>query len=83
MLGRLKILSRHVEVTLNSIKSVEANITTGLVLDIPLLPRSQKTNLQKTTGDIYQTNHRTIDDTYAMSKAVQLQLQGQWTRWLQ
>ena len=82
MLGRLKILSRHVKVTLNSIKSVEANIITGLVLDIPLLPRSQKTNLQMTTGDIYQTNHRTTDDTYAMSKAIQLQLQSQWTRWL-
>ena len=27
-------------------------------------------------------HHRTIDDTYAMSKAVQLQVQGQWTRWL-
>ena len=31
----------------------------------------------------YISNHyRTIDDTYSMSKAVQLQVQGQWTRWL-
>ena len=27
-------------------------------------------------------HHRTTDDTYAMSKAVQLQVQGQWRRWL-
>ena len=27
-------------------------------------------------------HHKTIDDTYAMPKAVQLQVQGQWTRWL-
>ena len=26
--------------------------------------------------------HKTIDDTYAFSKAVQLQVQGQWTRWI-
>ena len=32
---------------------------------------------------IYISNHhRTIDNTYAMSKAVQLQVHGQWTRWL-
>ena len=35
-------------------KSVEANIITGLGLDTPL-QRSQKTNLQKTTGNVYQT----------------------------
>ena len=68
---------------LNSIKSVEAKIITGLGLDTPPFPRSQKTNLQKTTGDIYISNHhRTNNNTYAMSKAVQLQVQGQWTRWL-
>ena len=27
-------------------------------------------------------HHKTIDDTYAFSKAVQLQVQGQWTRWI-
>ena len=26
-------------------------------------------------------HHKTIDDTYAFSKAVQLHVQGQWTRW--
>ena len=26
--------------------------------------------------------HKSIDDTYAFSKAVQLQVQGQWTRWM-
>ena len=80
-LGRSKILSCHVKVTLNLIKSVEANIITGLGLDAPPPSRSQKTNLQKTTGDIYQTTTEQLT-TYAMSKAVQLQVQGQWTRWL-
>ena len=42
------------KVTLNSIiNSTGATIETGL--DIPPPPRSQKTNLQKTTGNIYQT----------------------------
>ena len=27
-------------------------------------------------------HHKEIDDTYAISKAVQLKVQGQWTRWL-
>ena len=27
-------------------------------------------------------HHETIDDTYGFSKAVQLQVQGQWTRWM-
>ena len=27
-------------------------------------------------------NHKSTDDTYAFSKAVQLQVQGQWTRWM-
>ena len=27
-------------------------------------------------------NHKSIDDTYAFSKAVQLQVQAQWTRWM-
>ena len=35
-------------------------------------------------GNTLKENTRTIDNTYAMSKAkaVQLQVQGQWTRWL-
>ena len=28
------------------------------------------------------SHHKEIDDTYAISKAVQLKVQGQWTRWL-
>ena len=55
VLGRLKIPSCHVKVTLNSIKSVEANIITGLGLDTPPLQRSQKAIVQKTAGNIYQT----------------------------
>ena len=58
---------------------MEANIITGLGLDNP---RSQTTNLQKTTGNI-SNHHRKIDDIYAVPKAVQRQVQGQWTRWLQ
>ena len=33
-------------------------------------------------GNTLKENTRTIDDTYAMSNAVQLQVQGQCTRWL-
>ena len=75
VLGKLKILSCHVKVTLNSIiNSAEATIITGL--DITPSPRSQKTNLQKTTGNISSQN-RTIDDTYTISKAVKIQVQVQ------
>ena len=28
------------------------------------------------------SHHKETDDTYAISKAVQLKVQGQWTRWL-
>ena len=28
------------------------------------------------------SHHKEIDDTYAISKAVQLKVQGEWTRWL-
>ena len=53
--GSESLLYKYVEKTLNSRKSVEANIITGFGLDTPPLSRFQKTNLQKTTGDIYQT----------------------------
>ena len=36
-----------------------------------------ETNLQNITRDIFQTTTNIIDDTYAFSKAVQLQVQGQ------
>ena len=49
------MLSCHTKLTLTSIKSLGANIITGLGLDTPLLWRSQKTNHQKTKGNIYQT----------------------------
>ena len=55
VLGKLKILSCHVTVILNSIKSVEATIITGLGFNTPPFQRSQKTNPQKTTGNIYRT----------------------------
>ena len=67
-LGRLKILSCQVRATLNSVKSVKANIITGLGLDTPRLPRSQKINLQKTTENIYQTTTQQMMTTMPCPK---------------
>ena len=44
-----------VKVTVNSIKSVEANIITGSGFWIQHHSQEPKSNLQKTTGNIYQT----------------------------
>ena len=33
-------------------------------------------------GTFISNHHKEIEDTYAISKAVQLKVQGQWTRWL-
>ena len=47
--------------------------------------KSSKIPSNKSSRD-YRTfisnHHKEIDDTYAISKAVQLKVQGQWTRWL-
>ena len=47
--------------------------------------KSSKIPPDKSSRD-YRTfisnHHKEIDDTYAISKAVQLKVQGQWTRWL-
>ena len=58
---------------------MKANITTGLGLT------TSKFWKNKSSRDYrkYISNHQiTIDDTYGISKAVQLQVQGQWTRGL-
>ena len=79
VLRMLKILSCHVKVTLNSITSVEANIIKGLRLDTPPLPRPQK--IFKRLQEIYiKPPPKKL--MMPMSKAVQLQIQSQWTRWL-
>ena len=45
----------------------------------PKVPKNQSSkHYQRYISD----HHKTIDDTYAFSKAVQLQVQGQWTRWI-
>ena len=61
------------------IKSVEAN---RLVLGYTTTSKFPKNKSSKNYRKYISDHHRTIDDTYVMSKAVQLQVQGQWTRWL-
>ena len=41
-----------------------------------------KNQSSKHYGRYISDHHKTIDDTYAFSKAVQLQVQGQWIRWI-
>ena len=47
--------------------------------------KTSKVKSDKSSRD-YRTfissHHKETDDTYAISKAVQLKVQGQWTRWL-
>ena len=47
--------------------------------------KSSKIPPDKSSRDyrtLISNHHKEIDDTYAISKAVQLKVQGQWTRWL-
>ena len=47
--------------------------------------KSSKVPSDKSSRDyrtLISSHHNEIDDTYAISKAVQLKVQGQWTRWL-
>ena len=46
---------------------------------IPMVPKNKSS---KHYRRYISNHHRTIDDTYAMSKAIQQQVQGQWMRWL-
>ena len=43
-------------------------------------PKVPKNQSSKHYRRYISDHHKTIDDTYAFSKAVQLQVQGQWTR---
>ena len=45
----------------------------------PTVPKNQSS---KHYRRYISDNHKTTDDTHAFSKAVQLQVQGQWTRWI-
>ena len=49
---------------------------TGTTLKVP------KNQSSKHYRRYISDHHKTIDDTYAFSQAVQLQVQGQWTRWI-
>ena len=45
-------------------------------------PKVPKNKSSKHYQRYISVHHETIDDTYGLSKAVQLQIQGQWTRWM-
>ena len=75
------MLFRLAKMTLKSIKSVETAIITGMGLDTPPHQKSQDKSSKHYQRYISEY-HKSIDDTYAFSKAVQLQVQGQWTRWM-
>ena len=47
--------------------------------------KTSKVSSDKSSRDyrsFISSHHKEIEDTYAISKAVQLKVQGQWTRWL-
>ena len=45
-------------------------------------PKVPKNQSSKHYWRYISDHHKTIDDTYAFSKAAQLQVQGQWRRWI-
>ena len=45
-------------------------------------PKVPKNKSSKHYQRYISAHHETMDDTYGLSKAVQLQVQGQWTRWM-
>ena len=67
--------------SLKSIRSVETAIITGRGSDTPPDQKFLDTNLQNITRDISEY-HKSVDEAYAFCNAVQLQVQGQWTRWV-
>ena len=74
------VLSCESDIKFNKICGSQHNNRLGLgYTTFSKVPKNKSSkNYRKYISD----HHRTIDDTYAMSKAVQLQVQGQWTRWL-
>ena len=45
-------------------------------------PKPPKNNSSKHYRRYISDHHKTVDDTHAFSKALQLQIQGQWARWI-
>ena len=67
------------KMTLKSIRSVETAIITGMGFDTPPHRKSLEKNLQNITRNISE-HPKSIDDTYAFSKAIQMKVQSQWAR---
>ena len=74
------MLFRLAKMILKSIKSVVTAIIIDKGLDTPPHQKSQDKSSKHYRRYISEYN-KSIDDTHAVSKAAQLQLQGQWTRW--
>ena len=51
-------------------------------LEYTTTPKVPKNKSSKHYQRYISVHHETIDDTYGFSKAVQLQIQGHWTRWM-
>ena len=74
------VLSCESDIKFNKICGSQYNNRLGL--GYTTTSKVPKNKSSKDYRRYISNHHRTIDDTYAMSKAVQLQVQGQWTRWL-
>ena len=74
------VLSCESDIKFNKICGSQYNNRLGLGdTTIPKIPKNKSS---KDYRRYISNHHRTIDDTYAISKAVRLQVQGQWMRWL-
>ena len=81
VLRRLKIvLPCESDIKFNKICGGQYN--TRVKLGYTTTPKVPKNKSLKAYRRYISNHHRTIDGTYAMSKAAQLQVHGQWTRWL-
>ena len=72
------VLSCESDIKFNKICGSEHNNRLGL--EYNTTSKVPKNKSSKDYRKYISNHHRTIDETYAMSKAVQLQVQGQWTR---
>ena len=64
----------------NKIRGSQHNNRLGL--GYTTISKVPKNKSSKGYRGYFSNHHRTFDNTYVMSKAVQLQVQGFWTRWL-
>ena len=74
------VLSCENDIKFNKICGSQYNNRLGL--GYTATPKVRINKSSKDCRSYISNHHRTNDETYAMSKAVQLQVQGQWTRWL-